>query len=101
MPFGIRPSNVRVCHFTTRAWRGKLNTHRRKASCRRFALRSAGIAVELANHTETRVGRRATATTRHKEVTGKVRNLQLSWRNGTGGGAGRGMDEGRLSYPHS
>ena len=22
MPFGIRPSNVRVCHFTTRASRG-------------------------------------------------------------------------------
>ena len=31
MPFGIRPSNVRVCHFTTRARARKLNQERRKA----------------------------------------------------------------------
>ena len=25
MPFGIRPSNVRVCHSTTRAYRASIN----------------------------------------------------------------------------
>jgi hypothetical protein len=31
MPFGIRPSNVRVCHFTTRAERRKIESGREES----------------------------------------------------------------------